>query len=785
MAEDSEEYQKMQDSSLELLNSEERRLSTVKEITNELKEQGELGASSSQSWNSVFKDLSKMAETAVTNWDKVNKGAKDLDSIQKDITKSQDLGAQLQTKQAALLKQGGLSAKDIQKVKDGTLKVDDKMLKALSGLNDKQKELVMQARDGLTANKENLAILAQQETQVKKSYTPAVKGMKALGGMMSKLGLDSIGKSFESAGESMRKAKAEGKGFGGQMKALLGDILNINIAALALKAIMLALEFDTRITELGIAMGVSADEAVRYQQTFLKAKLDARDSAINTKKMQENLMEINNHANYFKKVSGENLATSVELSTYYGLQGKQLAEVNNNAILQGKSQKDVKMEVLGAVSAGRQQTGLMIDARKIMQGVNSVTSDMKANFHGNTEAIAEALVVMEQLGTTLESTSKSAGALLNFEQSISAELEAELLTGKQLNLEKARMFALDDDMVGLAKELSAQAGGLQGFTDMNRLQKEAMAKAIGKSVSEMATMLEQEEIANKSAEELRDMGREDLATKLEQQTAQQELNNMIAEMQDIFVNIIGPYLIELIGWMKDGMGTAVTDITTNLQMWMKELDKMGAFDVKKWKELGKQFKTYVKDIKKLLKLFAKMYIWFKAFKAIQIVIGAIRAANLLIAKSAGKVEQSNQRKEKAGLGVKIASAVAKAWAFLGPILGAIAGVVIVGLALALSSMVGDAKFKVGDGAFGEGDGKGAVVPSPIGGTRLDSDDHLIKTKDGFIAGTDLFGGAGNNAEPEIVEASQGPAEVVLDTFNLSTYSNMQRFNDKTDTGYII
>ena len=181
MAEDSEEYQKMQDASLELLNSEERRLSTVKEITNELKEQGELGASSSQSWNSVFKDLSKMAETAVTNWDKVNKGAKDLDSIQKDITKSQDLGAQLQTKQSALLKQGGLSAKDIQKVKDGTLKVDDQMLKTMTGLNKEQRALVMQARDGLTANKENLAILSQQEAQVQKSYTPAVKGMKALG----------------------------------------------------------------------------------------------------------------------------------------------------------------------------------------------------------------------------------------------------------------------------------------------------------------------------------------------------------------------------------------------------------------------------------------------------------------------------------------------------------------------------------------------------------------------------------------------------------------------------
>ena len=43
-------------------------------------------------------------------------------------------------------------------------------------------------------------------------------------------------------------------------------------------------------------------------------------------------MEINKHANYFKEVSGENLATNVALSTYYGLQGKQLSEVTNNAI---------------------------------------------------------------------------------------------------------------------------------------------------------------------------------------------------------------------------------------------------------------------------------------------------------------------------------------------------------------------------------------------------------------------------------------------------------------------
>ena len=44
----------------------------------------------------------------------------------------------------------------------------------------------------------------------------------------------------------------------------------------------------------------------------------------------------------------------------------------------------------------------------------------------------------------------------SIEESIAAELEAELLTGKQLNLDNARAAALKGDMVTLAEELNAQ-----------------------------------------------------------------------------------------------------------------------------------------------------------------------------------------------------------------------------------------------------------------------------------------------------------------------------------------
>ena len=46
--------------------------------------------------------------------------------------------------------------------------------------------------------------------------------------------------------------------------------------------------------------------------------------------------------------------------------------------------------------------------------------------------------------------------LLNFQSSIEAELTAELFIGKQLNLERARYFALTNNITGLMDEINGQ-----------------------------------------------------------------------------------------------------------------------------------------------------------------------------------------------------------------------------------------------------------------------------------------------------------------------------------------
>ena len=79
--------------------------------------------------------------------------------------------------------------------------------------------------------------------------------------------------------------------------------------------------------------------------------------------------------------------------------------------------------------------------------------------------------------------------LLDFESSIEAELQAELLLGKDINLEKARQAALNNELATVAKEISKQIGSSADFSKMNRIQQEALAAAVGMNREELASTL--------------------------------------------------------------------------------------------------------------------------------------------------------------------------------------------------------------------------------------------------------------------------------------------------------
>ena len=97
------------------------------------------------------------------------------------------------------------------------------------------------------------------------------------------------------------------------------------------------------------------------------------------------------------------------------------------------------------------QNGVLLNEKELLKGIKDVSAATTLSFGKNPKLIAEAVATAKSLGMELSKVEGIADSLLDFESSISAELEAELLLNKDINLEKARQAALNNDLATVAR----------------------------------------------------------------------------------------------------------------------------------------------------------------------------------------------------------------------------------------------------------------------------------------------------------------------------------------------
>ena len=141
-----------------------------------------------------------------------------------------------------------------------------------------------------------------------------------------------------------------------------------------------------------------------------------------------------------------------------------------------------------------QETGIRLNGRKILAEVANISGQLGAQYGFNTQQLAKAVVQSQRLGLSLEDSKNIAGNLLDFESSITNELEAELLLGKDLNLEQARLLALQGDSAGAAAELAKQFGTAEEFSNLNVIQQESLAKAMGMNADQLADSIRKQQV---------------------------------------------------------------------------------------------------------------------------------------------------------------------------------------------------------------------------------------------------------------------------------------------------
>lgn len=133
---------------------------------------------------------------------------------------------------------------------------------------------------------------------------------------------------------------------------------------------------------------------------------------------------------------------------------------------------------------------------QIMKEVAKNSGLMATYSKGGAEGFAKAAASAKRMGVELSSVLSAAEKTLDFESSMNAQMEASVLLGKEINMEKLQEAALLGDANAVIREqqnLIRQAGGLE---NMNLLQKQKLAEVMGLSVEEMQKMNDEAQFQN-------------------------------------------------------------------------------------------------------------------------------------------------------------------------------------------------------------------------------------------------------------------------------------------------
>lgn len=298
---------------------------------------------------------------------------------------------------------------------------------------------------------------------------------------------------------------------------------------------------DKQTTQLAKSLMQTKGEAMKTREQFVGMANASGDAFINTDKLIEANAELSKQLGFNKMFSQDMNQTFVDLTKKIGLSEEAAGGLAKVSIATGKTLKSTEQTIAGVTSKLSAQNGIQLDGKEILEESGKVSGQLLANFKGNPGAIAEAVAQTKLLGTTLEQTKNQADKLLDFESSIGNQLKAELLTGQQLNLERARAAALQGDQATVAKELANQNVNFNKFSKMNVIQQNALAESLGLSSDQLSDQLLKQEAIGKSRSEIVALGGEEAAKRLEALSAQDKFNAAVQKMQDLFGNLVaGP-----------------------------------------------------------------------------------------------------------------------------------------------------------------------------------------------------------------------------------------------------
>lgn len=334
-----------------------------------------------------------------------------------------------------------------------------------------------------------------------------------LGGMLEKITSGPLEKMKASIGDAAKRfvvgfdeASKGGKaGIMGFVKSSIGGFRAMGVAMLTgPQAIIFGL---LAVIAAGIAAFAKMEagaKAFRDETGLLNSQTQQMQTNINNVYMETAQLgasmedvakaaaDFTNEFGGIEQPAANTMKSMTVLSKNFGVSTQDAAKLNKAFQNMSGMSEEVAQSNLESLTHLAKQAG--VAPGKIMADIADSAEEANGFFRGNVQAMGAAAINAAKLGTSLKKAVAVSKGLLNYQSSVSGEMEASAILGTNLNFSQSRYLAAQGDVVGAQSEMVKQLRNSVDLQNLSVFEQEALEKATGMTLGEMQNMARIQEL---------------------------------------------------------------------------------------------------------------------------------------------------------------------------------------------------------------------------------------------------------------------------------------------------
>ena len=193
-------------------------------------------------------------------------------------------------------------------------------------------------------------------------------------------------------------------------------------------------------------------------------------------------------------VTKELISFTAQMAENLGLSSDSVAEFYSKFSEISKSSGTTAQNVIVMGTALSDMAG--VAPKQVIEDMAKASGNTLMFLAKSPMQLIRATVEARRLGTTVDKLADAARSMLNYQDSMTAELEASALLNQNISFQRARQLAWEGKIVESREEALRVIQSTGDFTKKSIWQQEAMAKAAGMTVEEVTKQLNQKKMLN-------------------------------------------------------------------------------------------------------------------------------------------------------------------------------------------------------------------------------------------------------------------------------------------------